>query len=67
MQLARAGLPSTRDSNPSTSLGEDGFGYGYYAGLLDEVAIYDRALSADEVQAIYLAGSNGNAPRRHSS
>jgi hypothetical protein len=58
-KLARVGLPSTRDSNPSTSLGEDGFGYGNYAGLLDEVAIYDRPLSVDEIQATYLAGSNG--------
>lgn len=34
-------------------------GYGYYAGLLDEVSIYDRALVADEIQSIVAAGSNG--------
>lgn len=28
-------------------------------GLVDEVGIYDRALSAAEIQAIFLAGSNG--------
>jgi hypothetical protein len=28
-------------------------------GLIDEAAIYDRALSAAEIQAIFLAGSRG--------
>jgi hypothetical protein len=28
-------------------------------GLLDEVGIYDRALSAEEIRAIYDAGSSG--------
>jgi len=30
-----------------------------FAGLLDEVSLYDRALTADEIAAIYLAGSSG--------
>jgi len=30
-----------------------------YAGLMDEVSLYDRALSAAEIQAIYAAGSSG--------
>ena len=30
-----------------------------YAGLMDEVSLYDRALSAAEIQAIYAAGSGG--------
>ena len=30
-----------------------------FAGLLDEVSLYDRALPASEVQSIYLAGSAG--------
>jgi len=30
-----------------------------FNGLLDNVRIYNRALSAPEIQAIYLAGSNG--------
>jgi hypothetical protein len=30
-----------------------------YGGLLDEVTIYSRALSASEIQAIYNAGSAG--------
>jgi hypothetical protein len=61
--LVRTGLVSGTDSYPSTSLGEGSNGpglyYGYYAGLLDEVSIYSRALSPSEVQAIYNAGSAG--------
>ena len=29
---------------------------GYYSGLIDDVRIYDRALSAAEVQALYNLG-----------
>jgi hypothetical protein len=61
--LVRTGLLSTAASYPSTCLGEGGSNvllpYGYYAGLLDEVSIYNRALSAAEIQAIYKAGSAG--------
>lgn len=31
----------------------------YYRGLIDEIAIYNRALSADEIRAIYHADSAG--------
>ena len=31
----------------------------YYAGVLDEVSLYNRALTSNEVAAIYLAGSGG--------
>ncbi|MBI5631876.1 MAG: carboxypeptidase regulatory-like domain-containing protein [Nitrospirae bacterium] len=34
-------------------------GDGYYAGTMDEVEIFNRALSADEIAAIYNAGSAG--------
>jgi hypothetical protein len=35
-------------------------GYGvYYAGLLDELSLYNRALGQNEIQAIYNAGSAG--------
>jgi hypothetical protein len=30
-----------------------------YTGLLDEISLYNRALSADEIAAIYQSGSNG--------
>ena len=33
--------------------------YGQYAGLLDEISIYDRALAPTEIAAIYAAGSAG--------
>jgi hypothetical protein len=37
------------------SLG-DGYGYGFYYGRLDEVALYNRALTGAEVQTIFAAG-----------
>jgi len=62
----RTGLTSSQSFvYPSKNLGNEymaGFGfqgYGPYQGLLDEVSIYNRALSAGEVAAIYNAGSAG--------
>lgn len=60
--LVRTGLRSTRSSFPSTSLGMDNAmpsDYGHYAGLLDEVSIYTRRLSSQEIQSIYAAGAAG--------
>ncbi len=34
----------------------------YYQGLLDEVDIFNRALTASEIAAIYAAGSSGKCP-----
>jgi hypothetical protein len=34
----------------------------FFNGLLDEVSIYNRALTASEIQAIYAAGSGGKCP-----
>jgi len=39
----------------------------YFNGLIDEVSIYDRALSSAEVQAIYNAGSSGKRAEAISS
>ena len=36
----------------------------HYKGLIDEVELYDRALSAPEIQAIYRAGSRGKCKPR---
>ena len=58
----QTGLTSGRSSSPSTPLGEENSGYGFYSGLLDEVSIYNRALSGTEIQAIYNAGSAGKCP-----
>ena len=37
-------------------------GYSYFNGLIDELSIYNRALSADEIDSIYLAGAKGKCP-----
>jgi hypothetical protein len=64
----RTGLTSTRSYvYPSKDFGssydsvfENEFRfYGPYQGLLEEIDIFDRALSAAEIQAIYAAGSGG--------
>ena len=34
----------------------------FFAGLVDELALYNRALSPTEIQAIYAIGSNGKCP-----
>jgi ligand-binding sensor domain-containing protein len=38
-------------------LGRDGSANGFYKGLIDEVRIYDRGLSAEEVKTLYSVGS----------
>lgn len=38
------------------AFGAESDGYRAYSGSLDDVAIYDRALSAEEVQALYFSG-----------
>src|SRR6185436_1994060 len=59
--LVRTGLTSSMNSFPSAQFADDGrgFGYGFYSGLLDEVSIYDRPLSAEEIQSIYNSGQVG--------
>ena len=55
----RTGLTSQRAHVfPSKNLSDTG-DYGPYAGLLDDVAIFNRALSSNEVVAIYQAGGSG--------
>jgi hypothetical protein len=39
-----------------------GYWFGPYHGLMDEISLYDRALSAAEIQAIYGAGEFGKCP-----
>jgi uncharacterized repeat protein (TIGR01451 family) len=41
------------------SIGRDPVGYQYFAGLIDEAGIYNRALAASEIQSIYNVGSAG--------
>ncbi len=49
------------DSVVSTIIGQVSPTYNgeFFAGLIDEPAIYSRALSAAEIQAVYNAGSDG--------
>ncbi|HTL56955.1 MAG TPA: LamG domain-containing protein [Candidatus Limnocylindrales bacterium] len=42
----------------SLVIGSEGSGY-FFIGLMDEIAIYDRALTATEIKAIYAADSGG--------
>jgi RHS repeat-associated protein len=44
------------------TLGVNWWYYGLYKGLMDEVGVYDRALSAQEIQAIYDAAYIGHCP-----
>jgi hypothetical protein len=46
-----SGTPTSMD------IGTDGFGFGYFPGSLDEVRIYNRALSADEIKRLYRIGA----------
>lgn len=46
-------------SNNPTDIGYDTTHGYYFSGYIDDVKIYDRALSADEVEANYEAGLNG--------
>lgn len=39
-----------------------GDGAGWFGGLVDEVSVYSRALSPEEIQAIYGSGSAGKEP-----
>jgi sugar lactone lactonase YvrE len=61
-------LESSRTANLNTVLNENGLTIGYrsptqlWTGDLDEVSIYDRALSADEIEGIYEAGTAGKLP-----
>lgn len=53
VSIPPAGVPLTIGS------AEGGF---YFNGMLDEIRIYKRALTASEIQAIYAAGTNGMCP-----
>ncbi len=61
-QFVRQGLISQRPNvYPSTVFGNV-VNYGPYHGLIDDVGIYNRAISADEIRHIYNAGIGGTPP-----
>jgi Concanavalin A-like lectin/glucanases superfamily/Protein of unknown function (DUF1566) len=45
------------------SVGGDPIGGQFFAGLIDEVQVYNHALSTSEIQAIYAAGTHGICKR----
>lgn len=62
--LVRVGLQSERPTVFASLILGDNLGlYGPYEGLLDEVSIYNRALSRSEIAAICSAGSAGKCKK----
>jgi hypothetical protein len=58
--LVRTGMLSQRGYVfPGQTLSDEGNGYGPYLGRMDEVTIYNRSMTADEISAIYEAGPEG--------
>jgi hypothetical protein len=53
--------PSSRiiNSDSPLTIGRSSSANEYFEGLVDEVSVYNRALTADEIAAIYNAGSAG--------
>jgi hypothetical protein len=47
----RINAPSGNDAIPNT------YGYNYWHGRIDELAIFERALSAEQIQQLYLGGA----------
>jgi hypothetical protein len=47
----------------NTAIGQQANAYGYFNGMMDEIAIFDRALSGPEILAIYEAGVSGMCGR----
>lgn len=47
---------SLTDNTTGTLIGQGGIGTTNFLGSMDEVRVYNRALSADEVKALYLQG-----------
>jgi hypothetical protein len=56
------GAKAIASSSSSLRISGDGNDHVYFNGLIDEPAVYRRALSATEIAAIYNAGSAGKCP-----
>jgi hypothetical protein len=58
--LRQAASAETTSEAPFFIGAWDGFGVSeFYSGIIDEVSVYNRALTADEAQALFSAGSAG--------
>jgi hypothetical protein len=51
--------PVERTSSAKLQIGRNPVYGEYFQGMIDEVSVYDRALSAGEIQGLYAAGSFG--------
>ena len=51
--------PTLRSSSNKLNIGRNPSFGEYFSGSIDEVTVYDRALSLDEIKAIYSAGPEG--------
>ncbi|HEY8300992.1 MAG TPA: N,N-dimethylformamidase beta subunit family domain-containing protein [Jatrophihabitans sp.] len=58
----RSDLPASAAANVSGWIGAQSGNAYYFAGRIDEVAVYTAALSGDDVSNDYSAGTNGIAP-----
>jgi hypothetical protein len=61
-QSAITAIYSSGTTKPT--IGRDPVGLQYFAGRIDEAALYNRALGAGEIGAIYAAGAAGMCPCR---
>jgi len=59
-ELVRTGLKSTKTVHPAFSIG--GTPYGWYQGKLEDVRVYPRALTADEVRQLATRGEAAEIP-----
>jgi hypothetical protein len=59
VEVANAPAKALPHNDIALRIGADNTGASHFEGLVDEVAIHSRALSAGEIQAIYLAGKAG--------
>lgn len=53
--------PVARGSSATLNIGRSPAYGEYFTGAIDEVTVYNRALSAEEIQAIFTAGSAGKS------
>jgi len=53
---AQLNFTPTPDNTNNLWIGTDGVSYDYFPGKIDEVRIYDRALGANEIEALYKSG-----------
>ena len=53
---ATAGHPLLYDGSHRVTIGQAGFSGEWFIGRIDDVAVYEHALTADQVAAHYAAG-----------